>query len=48
MCINLLTLQVNCGGHINIAAKQRTYTNDEYDMVSPYCRIIASFLGLFK
>ena len=35
MCINLLTLQANCGAHINIVAKQPASTNDEYDMVSP-------------
>ena len=48
MCINLLTLQANCGAHINIATKQPTSTNVEYDVVSPYCRFIASILGLCK
>ena len=48
MCINLLTLQANCGVHINIVAKQPTSTNVEHDIVAPYCRFIASVLGLWK
>ena len=48
MCINLLTLQANCGARISIAAKQPTSTNDEHDMDSVYWRFIVSFLSLFK